>query len=88
MRYERLIVSALRDVPAQPDRHGSSVRQELGPGVRSWPLRLSRAHAGAQRAARPRHVLIDKIEPDLLVVRQRLHDAMDLARHREADKGW
>ena len=34
-RYEALIVAALRDVSAQPNRPGSIERPELGDGVRS-----------------------------------------------------
>ena len=47
LRYESLIVAALRDVATQPDRPGSIARPELGAGVRSWHLRLSRNHAVA-----------------------------------------
>jgi toxin ParE1/3/4 len=43
-RYESLVVAALRDVASQPDRPGSVARPELGAGVRSWHLRLSRTH--------------------------------------------
>jgi toxin ParE1/3/4 len=42
-RYERLIIVALRDVAKKPDRLGSIARPELGVGVRSWHIRLSRA---------------------------------------------
>ncbi|MCH9826759.1 MAG: type II toxin-antitoxin system RelE/ParE family toxin [Gammaproteobacteria bacterium] len=44
-RYEALVVAALRDIAAQPDRAGSIERPELGEGVRSWHLRLSRERA-------------------------------------------
>jgi toxin ParE1/3/4 len=36
--------AALRDLARQPDRPGSLARPELGAGVRSWHLRLSREH--------------------------------------------
>jgi toxin ParE1/3/4 len=39
LRYESLMVAALRDVASQPDRPGSVARPELGAGVRSWHLR-------------------------------------------------
>ena len=70
LRHESLIVAALRDVATQPDRAGSIERPELGAGVRSWHLRLSRDHAatGAGVVRRPRHVLIYRFDPALLVV--------------------
>ncbi|MBK6851330.1 MAG: type II toxin-antitoxin system RelE/ParE family toxin [Burkholderiales bacterium] len=90
LRYESLIVAALRDVATQPDRPGSIARAELGPGVRSWHLRLSRDHvdAGAGVVRRSRHFLIYRVEPGLLVVGRVLHDAMELARHLDPDASW
>ena len=89
-RYESLIVAALRDVAAQPDRSGSLARPELGAGVRSWHLRLSRNHVsgGAPVVRRPRHFLVYRVEPDLLVVGRVLHDAMELARHMDPASSW
>lgn len=90
LRYESLIVAALRDVATQPDRPGSIERPELGAGVRSWHLRLSRGHedtaAGVVR--RPRHFLIYRVEPALFVVGRVLHDAMELARHLDPETSW
>ena len=90
LRYESLIVAALRDVATQPDRPGSIARPELGAGVRSWHLRLSRNHvaAGAEPVRRPRHFLLYRIEPALVVVGRVLHDAMELARHLDPDTSW
>lgn len=82
-RYERLIAAALRDVAAQPERPGSIARPELGAGVRSWHLRLSRSRAGAPTVVHPRHWLIYRVEPDVLIVGRLLHDAMALARYRD-----
>ncbi len=86
-RYENLIVAALRDVATQPERPGSIARPELGAGVRSWHLRLSRHHAGAaaELVRRPRHFLVYRFELNLLVVGGVLHDAMELARHLDPD---
>ena len=90
LRYESLIVAALRDVAMQPDRPGSIARPELGAGVRSWHLRLSRDQvtAGAGAVHRPRHFLIYRYEPTLLVVGRVLHDAMELAQHLDPDRSW
>jgi toxin ParE1/3/4 len=90
LRYESLLVAALRDVAMQPDRPGSIARPELGAGVRSWHLRQSRdrvaAVAGVVR--RPRHFLVYRFEPALLVVGRVLHDAMELPRHLDPDTSW
>ena len=90
LRYESLIVAALRDVATQPDRPGSIERPDLGVGVRSWQLRLSRDHVGtgAGVVCRPRHFLIYRFEPALLVVGRVLHDAMELARHLDPETSW
>ncbi|MBC7941567.1 MAG: type II toxin-antitoxin system RelE/ParE family toxin [Chitinophagaceae bacterium] len=86
-RYESLMVAALRDVAARPDRPGSNARPELGVGVRSWYLRLSRAHVAidAEVVRRPRHFLVYRLEPELVVVGRLLHDSMELARHMDRD---
>ena len=90
LRDESLIVAALRDVASQPDRPGSLARPELGAGVRSWRLRLSRDHmeTGAGVVRRPRHFLVYRFEPGLVVVGRVLHDAMELARHLGPDTSW
>lgn len=90
LRYESLLVAALRDVASQPDRPGSLARPELGAGVRSWHLRLSRQHmhAGVGVVHRPRHFLVYRTEPGMVVVGRVLHDAMELARHMGSATSW
>jgi toxin ParE1/3/4 len=90
LRYESLIVAVLRDVATQPDRPGSLARPELGAGVRSWHLRLSRDHVktGAGLVRRPRHFLVYRCEPGMLVVGRVLHDAMELAQHLDPTTSW
>ena len=90
LRYERLIIAALRDVATQPDRPGSIPRPELGVGVRSWHLRLSRTHvaAGAGVVGRPRHFLVYRPDDHVLVVGRILHDAMELARNLDPETSW
>ena len=60
LRYESLIVAALRDLARQPHRSGSLARPELGARVRSSHLRLSREHVkpGVGIVRRPRHFLV------------------------------
>jgi toxin ParE1/3/4 len=90
LRYESLIVTALRDVATQPDRPGSLARPELRAGVRSWHLRLSQEHVkgGVDIVRRPRHFLVYRFEPALVLVGRVLHDAMELARHLDPDTSW
>lgn len=89
-RYEALIAAALRDIAAQPDRAGSIERPELGVGVRSWHLRLSRERARTETGIvrRPRHFLIYRAEGEWIVIGRVLHDAMELARHLDAGASW
>ncbi len=90
LRYEGLIVAALRDIATHPDGPGSIHRPELGAGVRSWHLRRSRHHAdvGAGIVRRPRHFLVYRIESNLLVVGRVLHDAMELERNLDPEASW
>lgn len=90
LRYETLIVAALRDVATAPERPGSLARPELGARVRSWHLRQSRAHfePGLNVVRRPRHFLVYRFEPGLVEVGRLLHDAMELARHLDPDSSW
>lgn len=89
-RYEALLVVALRDISAQPSRTGSIERPELGEGVRSWHLRLSREHARTATSIvrTPRHFLIYRIESDFVVVGRVLHDAMELAQNLDTETSW
>jgi toxin ParE1/3/4 len=90
LRYESLLVAALRDVAAQPDRPGSLAQPEFGAGVRSWHLRLSRdrVEPAAGIVRRPRRFLVYRFEPDRVVVGRVLHDAMELARHLDPAASW
>lgn len=89
-RYEDLILTALMDLAAEPERHGSRAQPELGAGVRVYHLRYSRDR-GSPRSGRvrfPRHVILYRqISPAVLGVGRLLHDAMDLERHVRSDFG-
>ncbi|CAN7476273.1 type II toxin-antitoxin system RelE/ParE family toxin [Rhizobium sp. LjRoot254] len=83
-RYERLIITALRDVAADPRRIGTIDRPELGKNVRSYHLRHSRERAGLESGMvrQPRHLLLYRITgPDIIGIGRVLHDAMELERH-------
>ena len=83
-RYERLLITALRDVAAEPGRPGSVAHPMLGDGVRSWHLRDSRERVRDADGIvhRPRHFLLYRpLRPGLIGVGRVLHDAMDISRH-------
>jgi len=89
-RYEVLVVAALRDISTKPDRAGSIERPELGEGVRSWHLHLSRERGRTETGIvrRPRHFLLYRMENDLVVIGRVLHDAMELERQLNPDESW
>lgn len=90
VRYQALIAHAVRDLAAQPNRAGSAQRPELGEGVRSWHLRLSRerARTASGIVQRPRHFLLYRIQDEYLVIGRVLHEAMELQWHIPADMPW
>jgi toxin ParE1/3/4 len=86
-RYEALITAAIRDA-ARGDEVGRALRPELGDGVFSWHLALSRTRSAGGSVHRPRHFLICRREGDILVVARVLHDAMELRRHLDPQEPW
>lgn len=82
-RYEALIAAGLRDVASAPNQAGSAERPELGDGVRSWHLRLSRERGRTATGIvrNPRHLLIYQPGLDAVLIARVLHDAMELVRH-------
>lgn len=91
LRYERLIVTAIRDIAGNPTRPGTWDREELGRDARTWHLRGSRERARMESGIvrRPRHLLLFRVEAEGLVVIGRvLHDAMELDRHLPTERDW
>ncbi len=90
-RYQRLIVTALTDIAADPVRPGSLARPELGIDVRSWRLRGSRERARGPSGIvqRPRRFLVYRpINTALIAIGRVLHDAMELERHLQHPDAW
>lgn len=89
-RYGALIVAALRDISARPDRVGSIERTELGADIRSWHLRLSRQRGRTEAGLvqRPRHFLLYRVDSGVVVVGRVLHDVMELAQHSGSGLVW
>jgi len=89
-RYGALLVAAMRDISAAPERVGSIARPELGAGVRSWHLRLSRERARTETGIvqRPRHFLIYRIEARIIVIGRGLHDVMEREQQLDSGNSW
>lgn len=90
LRYERLLVTAFRDVTADPERINSIARPELGENVRSYHLRHSRERARTEHGivVRPRHLLLYRFtRADLIGIGRVLHDAMEIERHLPQEFG-
>lgn len=88
IRYETLIIAAIRDAASQADDAGHTPRPELGEGVFSGHLSQSRTQSPAQSVRRPRHFLSCRRDGDVLVIGRALHDAMDLQRHIDPEWSW
>jgi len=81
LRYEALLVQAMRDVAENPDRLGSCSRPELAPAARSYHLYHSRNRVarGIGRVKKPRHLLLFRTRSDgALELGRVLHDSLDL----------
>ncbi len=87
MRYEALILQAMRDIAVDPERPGTAARPDLMvEGVRTYHLSFSRMRASEPRVRTPRHLLIYRRDPTgTIVVARVLHDSRDLARHLPAE---
>ncbi len=88
LRYQQLLIIALRAIAAEPERIGSIARPELGTQVRSYHLRHSRDSANNEGGSvrKPRHLLLYRYaSPELIELGRVLHDAMEVERHLPAD---
>lgn len=84
LRYEALLEAALNAIAADPDRPAVRLRDELGPGVRTYHIFHARCLARTSHGVvgRPRHLLVFRISHlHILDIGRVLHDAMDLAQH-------
>lgn len=90
LRYEYLLVTALRDLAGEPGRIGSIERPELGDNVRSYHLSHSRDRARHESGIvrRPRHLVLFRLaRPGLIGVGRVLYDAMEIERHLPSEYG-
>ncbi|WP_248801197.1 type II toxin-antitoxin system RelE/ParE family toxin [Pseudomonas sp. MWU13-2105] len=84
VRYQALIRSAIEDLAETPNRVGSSPRDELSEGLRSFHLTHVRKQAATATGTvqRPRHVVFYRLADDQVIEIVRiLHDAMEVRQH-------
>ena len=86
LRYEALIIQALRDIEADPDRPGSTGRPEIMiEGARTYHISLSRdrARTAAGVVHKPRHFIIyrRREHKNVIDIGRIIRDDRDLARH-------
>jgi len=82
LRYEALIVQALRDIETNPRRPGSTSRPELLiSNARTYHLSFSRDHVAGGRVQEPRHFVLYRYGDGVVEVGRILHDSRDLKRH-------
>jgi toxin ParE1/3/4 len=83
-RYEALLITAFRDIGADPERPGTVSRPDLGEGVRTYHLRHSRDRDRTRDGfvRKPRHILLFRmIRDDVIGLGRVLYDGMDVERH-------
>ncbi|MBX3176296.1 MAG: type II toxin-antitoxin system RelE/ParE family toxin [Candidatus Hydrogenedentes bacterium] len=82
LRYQALLDQALDDLRLEPERPSSIPRPELGTGVRSYHIELSKHRSGTGIKS-PRHVIIYALRmADEVLVLRIVHDRMNLRRQR------
>lgn len=87
MRYEDLILKALRDIAEDVDRPGSLERGDLQLGVRTLHLRFSRDRARSPLGVvhNPRHFILYPPRKTYLGIIRILQERRDLQRHLPND---
>ena len=88
LRYQELIITALEDIAAVPNRIGSSFRDEIAPGLKSFHLYHSRKRAATSKGLvqRPRHIIFYRLAQDQVIeIVRLLHDAMEVRLHLPED---
>ncbi|WP_341520930.1 type II toxin-antitoxin system RelE/ParE family toxin [Pseudomonas sp. G.S.17] len=82
-RYQILILTALQEIAALPQRIGTAGRDDIAPGLRSYHLTHSRQNARQSRSyvKKPRHIVFYRVDDDVIDVVRLLHDAMDVQLH-------
>lgn len=76
--YSELLEQAIRDIVADPERPSSIPRPNLGAGVRSYHIELSKLRSGTGIKS-PRHVIVYTLRHvDEVYILRIVHDRMNL----------
>jgi toxin ParE1/3/4 len=84
LRYEALLIRAIRDIAEDAERAGSRPRPEIHADARTYHLFFSRNGVDETigRVHRPRHFLLYRLREDgQIEIGRILHDSMDLQQH-------
>lgn len=84
IRYQALIRTAIEDLAEAPNRVGSSLRDELSEGLRSFHPTYVRKQAATATGTvlRPRHVVFYRLaDGQVIEIVRILHDAMEVRQH-------
>ena len=86
-RYRELLLQALRDIEAYPERPGSKEWPDiLAIGTRTYHLSFSRSRTKGQAVKEPRHFILYRLRKDGgIEVGRILHDGRDLQLHLPKD---
>ena len=79
--YKRLLGQAFRDIDADPERPGSQSRPDLGEGIRSYRVELSRQRSGTGIKGSRHVVIYVELTEQGIGVSRILHDSMVMERH-------
>lgn len=80
LKYQALLDQALNDLRVNPERPSSIPRPDLGTGVRSYHIALSKYRSGTGIKS-PRHMIIYTLrQADEVYVLRIVHDRMNLRR--------
>ena len=83
IRYEKLIIAAIRDLSENPERHGTQRRDKVIENARFYHLMYSRKSVAVdQRVRKPRHFILFRIvEEQQIEIARLLYDRMDIVQH-------
>ena len=83
IRYEKLIIAAIRDLTENPERYGTQRRDEVIENARFYHLVHSRKSVTAdQRVKSPRHFILFKIvQGQQIEISRLLYDRMDIVQY-------
>ena len=86
IRYSDLIARALQDLESDPFRMGSRAIPGPPAGLRGYHLSHSRKQARSSLGyvRKPRHMVVYRVEDQIVYVLRFIHDVRELARHIDA----